>query len=103
MWIVTTCYVGWLQSCVKLQPDEQSWRHDIGTLRYAISWFQGKVGFSLSCRASLFLSYIPEVSSFSMRILDYAAGGLAQKAQDGVQRLAKVDANMTCQCNYESI
>lgn len=34
--------------------------------RYAISWFQGKV------------------SSLSMRILDYAAGGLAQKAQDGI-------------------
>ncbi|CAK9064547.1 unnamed protein product [Durusdinium trenchii] len=37
-------------------------------MRYAISWFQGKV------------------SSFSMRILDYAAGGLAQKAQDILKR-----------------
>ncbi|CAK9064750.1 Lipase_3 domain-containing protein [Durusdinium trenchii] len=41
---------------------------DIKPLKYAISWFQGKV------------------SSFSMRILDYAAGGLAQKAQDILKR-----------------
>eukprot|EP00435_Cladocopium_sp_Y103_P015986 s149_g3.t4 len=37
-------------------------------MRYAIRWFQGKV------------------SSFSMRILDYAAGGLAQKAQEILKR-----------------
>ncbi|CAE7552445.1 unnamed protein product [Symbiodinium sp. CCMP2456] len=37
-------------------------------MRYAVSWLQQKV------------------SSFSMRILDYAAGGLAQKAQEVLKR-----------------
>ncbi|CAE7210384.1 unnamed protein product [Symbiodinium natans] len=37
-------------------------------MRYAVSWLQQKV------------------SSFSMRILDYAAGGLAQKAQEMLKR-----------------
>ena len=49
-------------------------------LRYAVSWLQQKAG-QLVQLTGAGVVMTCKVSSFSMRILDYAAGGLAQKAQ----------------------